>query len=222
MYDAPLSRSARRSYRIRAKITVRMCEQKPYQSGMTSGVVWLPVQYEHSLSLSIRVEALQNWIVRTSAEKKPDSYLSSLPLLSAASVVFFPHYFLFFCWAFIGVVRRSGIMCFYLCVKTVFAYFPCGIFYSKRKWGTCLYTSCLCMYVCMIMADDFSLGSVGFKSLQSWDDRLGYGNKSHSQLKLENSQGQPCYDMFSSRRWWCEHSYEALNPILALLIWQSR
>ena len=43
MYDAPLSRSARHIYRIRAKITVRMCEQKPYQSGMTSGVVWLPV-----------------------------------------------------------------------------------------------------------------------------------------------------------------------------------
>ena len=73
------------------------------------------------------------WIVRTSAQKKPNSYLSSLPLVSAASVVFFPHYFLFFYWAFIGVVRRSGIMCFYLCVKTVFAYFPCGIFYSKRK-----------------------------------------------------------------------------------------
>ena len=43
LYDAPLSRSARRSYRNGAKITVRMCEQKPYQSGMTSGVVWLPV-----------------------------------------------------------------------------------------------------------------------------------------------------------------------------------
>ena len=99
-----------------------------------------------------------------------------------------------------------------------FAYFPCGIFYSKREWGTCLYTSCLCMYACMIMADDFSLGSVCFKSLQSWDDRLGYVHKSHSQLKLENSQGQPCYDMFSSLRWWCEHSYEALNPILALLM----
>ena len=39
MYDAPLSRSARRSYRIRAKITVRICEQKLYQSGMTSGRV---------------------------------------------------------------------------------------------------------------------------------------------------------------------------------------
>ena len=44
MYDAPLSRSARRSYRNGAKITVRICEQKPYQSGMTSGmtsgIVW--------------------------------------------------------------------------------------------------------------------------------------------------------------------------------------
>ena len=29
IYDAPLSRSARRSYRNGAKITVRMCEQKP-------------------------------------------------------------------------------------------------------------------------------------------------------------------------------------------------
>ena len=38
MYDAPLSRSARRSYRNGAKITVRMCEQKPYQSSMTSGM----------------------------------------------------------------------------------------------------------------------------------------------------------------------------------------
>ena len=40
IYDAPLSRSARRSYRNGAKITVRLCEQKPYQSGLTSGVVW--------------------------------------------------------------------------------------------------------------------------------------------------------------------------------------
>ena len=37
----------------------------------------------------------------------------------------------------------------------------------------------------MIMADDFSLGSVGFKSLQSWDDRLGYVHKSLDNLNLK-------------------------------------
>ena len=70
--------------------------------------VWLPVWYDFRYSMNIAsvcrfVSRLCRtaWIVRTSAQKKPNSHLSSLPLVSAASVVFFPHYFLFFYWAFI-------------------------------------------------------------------------------------------------------------------------
>ena len=70
--------------------------------------VWLPVWYDFRYSMNIAsvcrfVSRLCRtaWIVRTSAQKKPNSYLSSLPLVSAASVVFFPHSFLFFYWAFI-------------------------------------------------------------------------------------------------------------------------
>ena len=97
-------------FRDRRGAVTEMAPKSPFVCVNRSPIspVWLPVWYDFRCSMNIAsvcrfVSRLCRtaWIVRTSAEKKPNSYLSSLPLVSAASVVFFPHYFLFFYWAFI-------------------------------------------------------------------------------------------------------------------------